>query len=441
VTASATSIHHFLAQHGDPTYDVQHYDLSLHYQVRSNDLRGRAVLDVVVRRPARELTLDLRGLTATKVTVDGSRPARSTHRRGRLVITLAKAARVDQHLSLAVTYHGHPTPVAGLHGGAGWEELHDGVIVASQPHGASSWFPCNDRPSDKASYRMEITATSGYHVVANGVLTARRRGASRTTWVFEQAEPMASYLATVQIGRYAETSLEGSPVPVTLVRPPWLAAKVDSALARQAEMVTTLSRRFGPYPFPAYTVVVTPDALEIPLEAQGMAMFGSNYMDGDWRTERLAAHELAHQWFGNSLTVARWQDIWLHEGFACYSEWIWSEDSGGRAADEHAREHWERLSSLPQDLVLAAPAPGQLFDDRVYKRGALALHALRRVLGDQAFFATLRSWVADHAYGSVTTAMFLDHVSRRSSAEGAELFDSWLFRAPLPPLPNVSSPQ
>ena len=97
-------------------------------------------------------------------------------------------------------------------------------------------------------------------------------------------------------------------------------------------MIALFEGLFGPYPFDAYTVVVTDDDLEIPLEAQGLSVFGANHMDGRRGSERLVAHELAHQWFGNSLTVGLWRDIWLHEGFACYAEWLWSEASGGRTA-------------------------------------------------------------------------------------------------------------
>jgi aminopeptidase N len=305
--------------------------------------------------------------------------------------------------------------------------------VASQPSGAASWFPCNDHPSQKAPFRIAVTTASGYHVLANGSLASGRVRGSQTTWVYDQPEPMAPYLATLQIGRYEQIDLAASPVAISAVLPAAHADELEVAFGRQAEMMEVFVARFGPYPFEAgYVVVVVDDVLEIPLEAQGLSIFGTNHLDG--ASERLVAHELSHQWFGNSLTAARWRDIWLHEGFACYAEWIWSEDSGGPSADAHARDHHARLASLPQDLVLGDPGPVDMFDDRVYKRGALTLHALRLELGDDPFFALLRRWARDHQHATVTTAAFVELAEQVAGRPLTDLFDRWLTEAPLPPL-------
>jgi aminopeptidase N len=194
---------------------------------------------------------------------------------------------------------------------------------------------------------------------------------------------------------------------------------------------------FGPYPFDDYTVVVTPDELEIPLEAQGMATFGPNWLSGRGVHQRLIAHELAHQWFGNSLTVTSWADIWLNEGFACYAEWLWSQASGGPSADALASQQRTRLAGLPQDFVLADPGPETMFDDRVYKRGALTLHALRLHLGDEGFRTMLLSWASEHEHGSVSTADFVQHVaSHDPSGEGGRLLEAWVMHTALPLLPR-----
>ena len=437
----------YVPGHGDLTVDVLSYDLVLAYTVETNHLAGSATLRLVALVPLTRFTLDLYGLRVSRLTVDGG-PAKYSQRPGRLVVKPRVPVAAGQELTVQVTYAGAPRPVPGLDGEAGWEELADGVIVASQPHGAPSWFPCNDRPSSKATYRTTVTTASPYRVVANGVLTASRRRASSTTWTYEQAEPMAPYLATVQIGRYVERVGElassgmghgGAPVRLRLVFPPALTAAVETTFARQGEMIETFSQLFGPYPFPEYAVVVTEDALEIPLEAQGLSIFGANFLTSTWQSQRLVAHELAHQWFGNSLTVAHWRDIWLHEGFACYAEWLWSQASGGPATSVHAQQQWTRLAALPQDLLLGDPGPEDMFDDRVYKRGALTLHALRLTVGDAVFFQVLREWVARFAYRSVTTEDFVALAEEVSGVGLRALFSAWLGSRALPELPERSA--
>jgi aminopeptidase N len=181
--------------------------------------------------------------------------------------------------------------------------------------------------------------------------------------------------------------------------------------------------------------VVTDDELEIPLEAHGLAVFGRNHVDGAHGSDRLIAHELAHQWFGNSLTLARWQDIWLHEGFACYAEWLWAEAAGGSTADQSAATHRAKVDALPRDIVVGDPGPHDMFDDRVYKRGALALHALRLSLGDDAFFGAVRAFTRDRRHGSVSTEDFVECVSvHTGSGEIRLIIDRWIYRSALPKL-------
>ncbi|MEV1003982.1 M1 family metallopeptidase [Nonomuraea sp. NPDC050202] len=415
--------------HGDHRYGVSHYDLRLAYRIQANRLDGTARLTVSAAEPLSALDLDFGRLRVAGVTVGGV-TARYAHGGGKLRVTPPTPLPAGEQAVVEVRYSGKPAPVPSPWGGLGWEELSDGALVAGQPIGAPSWFPCNDRPGDKASYRISVTTASPYQVIANGVLVDRRRGAGNTTWVYEQAEPMASYLASVQIGRYQVFEYGGS----RLACPPRLAARVRHDFARQDQMTALFGDLFGPYPFTGYTVVVADDDLEIPVEAQGMSIFGRNHVDGVRGCERLVAHELAHQWFGNSLTVACWSDIWLQEGFAAYAEWLWSEASGGPPAGDHARRWWHRLSLLPQDFVLADPGERTLFDDRVYKRGALTLHALRAAMGDEAFFAALRAWTAGHRHGTVTTREFAGHVQRYTSRPVGPLLSAWLHDKPLPGL-------
>ncbi|MER5643189.1 M1 family metallopeptidase [Streptosporangium sp. NPDC002524] len=430
MTLSTTSIPQlYFPMHGDDGYRVEHYDLTLDYRVTPNRLGGVARISAVALRRLTRVAFDLGALRVSGVLIDGA-PVRFTHRAGKL--HLSPPGLRPGRFTVEIRYSGTPQPVTSHWGGLGWEQLTDGVIVASQPIGAPSWFPCNDRPDDKATYRISVTTASAYHVVANGELTSKRRAASTTTWVYEQAEPMASYLASVQIGRYQQTE----PSPGTrLVFPARFATRVRHDFERQDRMMEVFRERFGPYPFGSYTAVVVDDELEIPVEAQGMSIFGRNHVDGRRGEERLVAHELAHQWFGNSLTVADWSGIWLHEGFASYAEWIWSESSGGLSSDDHAQRWHRRLSTLPQDFVLADPGPRRLFDDRIYRRGALTLHALRRTVGDEPFFALLREWTAGHRHGTVTTGAFTALAAQRTTRPLDKLFAAWLQDRRLPALP------
>jgi len=210
---------------------------------------------------------------------------------------------------------------------------------------------------------------------------------------------------------------------------------VRSDFAALPQMMETFVEAFGPYPYESYKIVVTPDVLEIPLEAQGMAIFGANHVDGSGGSERLIAHELAHQWFGNSVGVARWQDIWLNEGYACYSEWLWSEAAGGPTAHAKARSHHASLRILPQDLVLSDPGPTDMFDDRVYKRGALTLHALRLTIGYERFFTLTREWTSRFAGLAVTSDDFLGLVDEIADGQARALVRTWIDELPLPALP------
>lgn len=423
----------YFPERGDECYRIEHYDLSLDYRVGPNRLSAAARLRAVAARPLPRVALDLGGaFKIGRVLVDG-RAARFSHRRDKLFVTPPRPVPQGGAFLVEVRYAGNPRPLSSPWGGLGWDQLSDGVLVASQPTGAPSWFPCNDRPDAKAPFRISVTTASPYHVVANGRLVDQRRAGSTTTWDYEQPEPMATYLASVQIGRYQTARLPG-PVPQIAVFPGRLATRAEHDFGRQGRMLSVFTELFGPYPFGGYTVVVTDDDLEIPVEAQGMSVFGAGHVDGRRGSERLVAHELAHQWFGNSLTLARWRDIWLHEGFAAYAEWLWSEASGGEPAEHHAR-HWHRtLSAMPQDLVLADPGPRRLFDERVYKRGALTLHALRRTLGDTTFFPMLRAWTAAYRHGTVTTEEFTDFAARQTGGELGAFFAAWLYDSRLPAL-------
>jgi aminopeptidase N len=427
-------IDEYLPKNGNPGYSVSRYELDLQYKVSTNRLSGSATITAVTTTGLQQLTLDLSSaLTVSKVSVNGKRAAQFSCSRGKLRIRLASKLAAGAALSLVVRYGGSPRPIRSLWGDVGFEELSDGVLVAGQPNGAASWFPCNDHPSAKAAFHIQISTDSQYRVVANGRLVSRRQRASQTVWSYEQPEPTSTYLVTLQIGDYVAKRLSSAPVPIHAALPARLRRDFDHDFARQPDMMKLFVELFGPYPLAnGYTVVVTDDSLEIPLEAQGISIFGANHCDGSRSSERLIAHELAHQWFGNSVTVRQWRDIWLHEGFACYAEWLWSEHSGGPGADELANYYYTQLREKPQDLLLADPGPRDMFDDRVYKRGALTLQALREQLGDDNFFALLKDWTARHRHGTVVTDDFIGLAATYADESLRPLWEAWLYSSEVP---------
>ena len=432
----------YLPTSGNGGYRVLDYDLDLDYRVRTNRLDSTAIIRAVATQDLTRFSLDLAGLVASKVSVNGARAGKFSQSGGKLLVKPPTPLTDGSEFTVMVRYGGFPHPSNSAWGDVGWEELSDGVLVAGQPSGAPTWFPCDDSPSSKAPYTIRITCDAPYRALTNGTLISRVTKASRSVWKYRVEKPMATYLATIQIGMYNEHLLPGTSfgtehhVTQRTFLPDDLATNASHDFADQPHMLQFFERVFGEYPFEDYSVVVTDDELEIPLEAHGMAIFGRNHIDGNGSTERLIAHELAHQWFGNSVTVASWQHIWLHEGFACYAEWLWAEESGSARCDAVARQHWTRLAKLPQNLVVSDPGPDLMFDDRVYKRGALALHALRLTMGEPDFFVFLKDWATSNRYGTVTTADFVLAAENASDVPVRGLLRSWLDTARLPQLPQ-----
>lgn len=429
-------------------YHIRGYELDLTYRVAPNLLMGTATLRMDNYHALDSLTLDLaNSLRVEKVSAIGTagtrvEVARFRHSDRKLRITFRNQIPVDQEFSLVIRYRGNPRPVRSQWGMIGWEELSNGSLVASQPCGAPSWLPCDDTPDEKALFDVKIAVDNGYSAIATGELIGRSVSGSMTTWHYRTREGMATYLAAIHVGDYEEVSLgkAASGVPVLAYIPRGSSAlktRILHDFSKQVAMVDAYEELFGPYPFSSYRVVITEDDLEIPLEAHGLSTFGANHATGKDTWERLIAHELSHQWFGNSLGLAQWNDIWLNEGFACYAEWLWLEKAGVKSAAASALSFYEELAKLPQDLLLADPGAKDMFDDRVYKRGALTVHALRVLLGDAAFFSAIQSYVAEGRHGLVEPRDLKRHLYMVSTDHAAldALWNSWLRELPLPEFP------
>jgi aminopeptidase N len=419
---------------GNGGYDVAHYELTLDYTPATDVLAGVADITAVAHQDLSSFNLDFLGMQVHDVQVDG-KPATATRGEGELTVTPAAPLRKGQEFTTQVTYDGVPQvlePSPGIR--VGWVPTADGNYVALQPDGARTWFPVNDHPTDKALFTYRVSVPADLEVIANGTLTSQTSEQTtqgqQSVWTWEVTEPMAPYLATVNTGEFViDTYTTPDGLPILDAYAPQLAEVGREAFSRTPDMLAFFEDLFGPYPFSSYGQVLVFAGINYALETQTRSLF-----DLGGLAEEIVAHEAAHQWFGNSVSPARWKDIWLNEGFATYSEWLWLEHTGAGTAQA---QYEDVLRRLPEDFSAPTADPGPADDELfngavVYQRGAATLHALRLEVGDEDFFAILRAWAKQYRDSHATTEDFIALSERVSGEELSAFFDGWLFQLPLP---------
>jgi aminopeptidase N len=414
---------------GNGGYDVAHYGLRLGYDPATRHLDGTVTILARATQNLSRFDLDLRGFEISRLLVNG-RAASFTRRGQELVITPKRGIRAGRLFTVVVRYAGTPAVVTDPDESIeGWVPTDDGAFVVGEPQGSPAWYPVNDNPRDKATFTFVVTVPAGITAMANGVLTSRSTRAGRTTFVWRERFPMAPYLATSTLGRFDLTQFRlRNGLPVYIAVDPTLPAM--PVLKKLPDIVAFYSSIYGPYPFDAVGAIVD-DAKEVgyALETQTKPVFDSP------PDEATLAHELSHMWYGDSVTLRQWPDIWLHEGFATWSEWIWSEHRGERSAHDIFQELYATPAS---DTEFWTPPPGDpgsapnLFDGTIYDRGGMTLQALREKLGDRVFFRIMRDWARQHRYGNATTRQFIALAERDSGRSLRHFFDVWLFQPRKP---------
>lgn len=425
---------------GNGGYDVTHYNLQLTWDDVSNEIAATVTIEATSTQDLTTFNLDFQGFTISQLQVNGANA--SYMRSGReLKITPPDSLSIGSAFTVTVTYDGVPgegVPDYYADFALGWSRYDKGVFVASEPNGASYWFPSNDHPLDKATYSFEITVPDNYVVAANGLLEKVEENADTATYYWVSSYPMASYLATVNIADYTVQTMDGPHgLPIRNYFPTYLAETLTPVFSRVPDMIAYFEEIFGPYPFEAYGGVVADTNLSFALETQTLSLFGRQVVVGAGGADTTISHELAHQWFGNSISVANWQDIWLNEGFATYASYLWWEHVSGSAIfDDILIDSYKELvdpSNFAGRYVPPGnPLPTQLFNGGVYQRGAWTLHALRLRVGDEAFFNILRAYYERYQYANATTADFIYIAELVSGQELSELFDAWLYDERVP---------
>jgi aminopeptidase N len=373
------------------------------------------------------------------LTVNGKRAPFSRHGQ-ELKIRPRQGLPKGGRFSVRVRYGGHPRPMIDPDGAKdGWIPTDDGAFVASEPQGAPTWFPCNDELTDKATYHIRVTVPKGRAAIANGALVKRVVHGSHKTFVWDEEAPMATYLATVTTGRFDVERSRVDGIPSVVAIDPRESRAAD-ALANISAILRLFGRRFGDYPFGTTGAVVDrAPSVGYALETQSRPIYD--------RAPRSAtvAHELAHQWFGDSVSLKRWRQIWLNEGFATWAEWLWQERGGGKSLRRRFQELY--AGHRARDDAFWNPPPGDprgpqnLFDPTIYVRGGMVLEALREEVGTPTFFRILRDWVREHAYGNAGTKQFMRLAEHDSGEELGHLFDVWLFQSGKPRSWSRSAPR
>jgi aminopeptidase N len=431
---------------GNGGYDVGHYDIRLTYQPATDLLSGTTTILATTTQELSRFNLDF-GLKVNSVRVDNVSaafaPDPADH--SELVVTPPAPLPAGRPITVVVGYADTPSTVV-IDGFTSWVHTHDGALAVQEPQSAEWWFPSNDHPTDKATFDISVEVPDSVQALSGGVLVSRTKNRTGwTRWNWRSTAPQATYLATLEVGDFQlEQSTTAAGRPFITAYGTDLGDSLGAARAsvqRTPEIDEFLESEFGPFPFEAQGGVVS-TGLNFALEAQTRPVYSAKFFRAGANTT-VIAHENAHQWFGDSVSVGRWSDIWLNEGFASYAEYLWSEHQGEGTAAELAQFTYD--SHGPGDALWTVlpgdPGADKQFDAAVYDRGALTLQALRHAVGDDTFFRILRAWAAQRAGGNGTIPQFEAVAEQVSGQPLRELFQTWLFTLGKPAVgPNGPAP-
>lgn len=421
---------------GNAGYDVERYDVDLAYDPATGTLNGVVNLTAVAATALDAITLDLGVMALDAATVDGVAAAAELAG-GKLRLTPPSPLASGARFVLGIAYHGVPQHRADPTLGTplGWISTASGSYTRNEPNGASTWLPSNDHPSDKAAYRVRVSVPEPLFAVVNGAAVGEERTGGRVATTWETTLPMAASELQIAVGNLARvdtTTPGGAPLSS------YVAANgmdVAPGLGLAGRMVDFYSTLFGPYPFPGAGLIAADAPTGTTVAAQGRPLVSAVDLTAPTgvRQHHLLSTALAHQWFGSAVTPARWQDVWLSEAFSTYARWLWMQKAGMQSVDDAAANALTRADSLRAAFGTPDhPGASTLFSPTVADGGAVALHALRKSVGDRTFFAILKTWVAKYAGQSVTTEAFIDHASEIAGEDLTGLFLDWLSAEDVP---------
>lgn len=425
---------------GVPALRVRYYRLTLRVDPAAQSLSGSVELGGLaaardVAAPAR-LGLDLDdSLNVDSVLVDGRRVA-FERPPNRIELTLPAGGRPGSASAVTVAYHGHPR-------GRGFSfGSHDGVpMIASYglPYSARQWWPCQDAPAAKAdSADLLVTVPRPLIVASNGRLVreVEHRDGTRT-FHWSVRYPVYPGVVSLAITDYVTFTTyyhpaAGDSMPMTFYVYPQDLSKARRDFSVLPELMRSHVSFFGEYPFLREKYGIAEFARPSYREHQTLPSYGAALITGDHRNDAVLAHELAHQWFGDYVSVRSWSDVWLNEGFATYAAALWQERWGGPPAYRAAMAAADRADFsgslyIPDSTDIAA-----MFTTTTFEKASWVLHMLRHVLGDAAFFGALRDYLREYGGGNATTADFERVCERRYGRSLAWFFREWVYGTSRP---------
>jgi aminopeptidase N len=420
----------YFPREGNGGYDVSHYDVNLTYFPKSRHLGGTVTITATATQNLSRFDLDFRNFKVHTVTVNGA-GASYTRDSHELIITPDSGLDKGTEFTVAVKYDGRPHTITHspiIFGSPyGWIYTPDGAFVGCEPNAASTWYPSNDHPSDKATFTFDITVPKGIEVVANGDLKDQFSKGNTSTFVWDETSPMATYLATIDIGKWVfhQTKTPGG-IPEFVGVDKDLEAQAEGShiIELTGDITDYYSKIFGRYAFSSTGAIIdNVQNVGFSLETQTRPLYGFVPDSGT------ASHELGHEWYGDSLSVKTWDNIWLNEGFATFVSWVWTEHTGGSSTYDTATRVFNSISADDPfwNQSIADPQRNTMFASAVYYRGAMTLASLRHKIGDKKFFDLMKTWATTHRYGNVTTSEFTALAEKISGKNLDGFFKTWLW--------------
>lgn len=418
--------------YGNGGYDVLHYDVDLRVDgtTPSGTVAGTTTIEAEALQKLDSFHLDF-VLDVSSVKVNGVAADHTLEQLRELVVEPATPIAKGADFTIEVTYEDTPDTrvVSGfnpVYAGSG------GLLIIGEPISAPWWFPVNDHPQDKATYDFHLSVPNGVEAVTVGEYMGMDDGGQRDTYHYENAKPMATYLAFLATGQYAlsESTVDGKPVLTGIGDGSGVAGEAAAEdFARLGEVIEFLEGQFGPYRFDALGNVVVQTTLGFALETQTRPAYSPLFWSGGRENISVVVHEQAHQWFGDNVSVNTWSEIWLNEGFATYSQWRWEEEQGGDTAQELLAATYNQYSSESTfwDLTIGDPGPGSLFAGAVYDRGAMTVQALRNRIGEKDLVTVFKQWNKKHKYDDSSITQFRKLSEKVSGEKLKPFFKNWLY--------------